>query len=154
MTELALKTFVLEGTDRMGRPVQAQRFSCYPVMQGEIVARAIAAVQQDGGNGLVEIAEFIRKALIDEDLDRFNELIVGSTFIVELTALAKVTERLIEEYSDRPTKASSTSQGGQMPTPPISMDAGISTVSPTPGNFQPIDGSTLSTPQSSMTQAL
>ena len=153
-TDLSLKTFTLEGTDRMGRPVPSQTFSCYPIMQGEILAQAMVKLDNDDLKKLLEISAFIRESLIEEDIERFNNLITGKDFIVELKTLGAVVSQLISEYGQRPTKASSTSQDGQMPTPPTSMDAGTSPVSSTPGSSPLIDGSTPSTPLSLMTQEL
>lgn len=121
--------FELVGTDLHGHPYRAT-FRCLPEI-------SVAAVQEissatDSGAGTKVLVPFLERCLVADDIERFREVVHGSTVFITMNVLSDIALWLVEEYAGRPTSASSGSLDGSMPTTPMSMDSAGSEGFPTP----------------------
>lgn len=94
--------------------LNGETFSCRPAIPG---AKMLDFVKQaDGENGAAAaeaLLSFLREVLLEEDWDRFEEMVNDSEVIVEVETLGEITGWLVEQYAERPTKERSRSASGR-----------------------------------------
>ncbi len=144
--------FELQGRNLKGEIIEPVSFRCLEEVQGTVLTDMIKGLQAGEVFAAIEVTEFIRHCLPEDELKRFNALTGGKETVVQLNVLGDVMMYLVQEYSNRPIEAPSHSPNGPSPTRPISTDAS-SYSAPTPTPSPPADFSTSSTPPSLMTAA-
>jgi hypothetical protein len=101
-----------------------QDFKCVPILPGGTLIRIIASTE-DSETGVGAITSIFNEALDPADIDRFNEVIEGTEYVVSVDVLVEILQWLIEQYSQRPTKRPSSSEIGPE-TIGLTSEAGIS----------------------------
>lgn len=90
--------------------LHGETFEAYPDIQGVVVlgfVASIADVDEDSGAGVANaILGFFEKTLKPESLERFHALTNDPERVVKTEKLSEIVGWLMEEYTDRPTKAS------------------------------------------------
>lgn len=105
-------TFDLEGEKTDGRE-WSESFTARPAIPGAILLDFIAdADSNDGGRAAEALVTFMTDVLIEEDKNRFTDLIRDTDRIIEIELLGDICEWLVSEYASRPTEQSSTSVAG------------------------------------------
>lgn len=92
-----------------------ETFTCLPVIPvGAGLDLADAGHHPMGTVGYTQaLHRFIRSALVDDDLDRFEKVLTSKTDPVGPNDLQELAEWLAEEYTARPTSPSTDSSGGR-----------------------------------------
>lgn len=120
-------TFDLQGTDTKGNPIEPIEFECLPDVQGEVLTEMVASVRN--GDGMVmatKVPEFIKSCMAEGEAERFDQITHSKNIVVQVELLAQIMTWLMEEYTQRPTQASSGLSIGQSKTTPTSTDAATS----------------------------
>lgn len=80
-------------------------FKCVRQVQGKILLDLVKKSKSDDPAAVASIVtDFFDSVLEDESLERFNALLEDKHRIVTMETLTKITEWLVEEYTDRPTE--------------------------------------------------
>lgn len=81
-----------------------------PAIQGAAILEFVSAADDtNGGSAAKQILAFYKKALTEESHTRFVALIEDPDRVVDLETLTEIVGWLVEEYTSRPTQASSQS---------------------------------------------
>ncbi len=95
---------------------KSEDFTALPTQPGAVILDFISdADSGDGGRAAGALVDFIETSLVEEDKERFNEIIRDPKINVDIEVLAAICEHLISEYASRPTPASSPSATGSTP---------------------------------------
>lgn len=82
-----------------------EEFTCIPIIQGKTLMDLVTRAQsEDPVEAMAVVGKFFDKILVDESLDRFNNLLEDKDRIVTMETLADVISWLVEEYSARPNQ--------------------------------------------------
>lgn len=84
-------------------------FECKPVLQGAIILDFVASSEGEATSGAAHLLEFIHKALLtDDDRLKFDAVIRSEDpdDNIEIEELTNIVTWLVEEYTSRPTQAS------------------------------------------------
>lgn len=90
-----------------------QEFSCVPEVQGKMLLELISdSTSADSSVQAAVTLKFLRSTLLDDNLERFEDLIGSKETIVTIETLTDITAWLIEEYTTRPLEQSEASSTG------------------------------------------
>ncbi len=84
-------------------------FDCKPVIQGAVILDFVAAAEEGGSTGAGHTLEFLRSTLLAEkDVELFDKVIRSEDVEdnIEIEELMQIVSWLVEEYTSRPTQAS------------------------------------------------
>lgn len=85
--------------------LHGEEFTCLPVIQGKTLMDLVTRSQsKDPVEAMAVVNDFFDKILVEESLERFNNLLEDKNRIVTMETLADVISWLIEEYSARPNQ--------------------------------------------------
>jgi hypothetical protein len=87
-------------------------YVCKPDIQGAVILDFIAAAENGGGGAAAKLLPFFDKVLSPDDLDKFHTQIDSPDEIIEIETLSDIVGHLIEQYTERPTQASSPQDAG------------------------------------------
>lgn len=93
-------TLEWEGKDES----HSETFRCHGVIPAGTVADIFAAVNKPLHEQVDVSCELVRRALVEEDQDRFYEVMHRTRDPVPLEVLTEISAWLFEEYSARPTQ--------------------------------------------------
>lgn len=100
----------LEGDEGPYTKEKVADFSALATQPGAIILEFINdADSQDGGRAAGAFITFINDSVVEEDREKFNELIRNPKISVEIETLAAIAEFLVSEYAKRPTSRSKSS---------------------------------------------
>lgn len=88
-------------------------FTAKDDIQGAVILDFVAAADEGAAKAAAKIFGFFEQCLPADEYKRFNEVVHGDDVIVEMETLSEIVAYLIEEYTDRPTQASDSSDAGQ-----------------------------------------
>jgi len=94
-----------------------EEFECRKAVQGsELLEFVRNTATDDDAAAATAVIDFVRNSIIEEDRDRFSDLLESEEVIVPLDTLAEVGRWLLETYSGRPTQQPSPSSRGPRTT--------------------------------------
>lgn len=94
--------------------LHGEEFDCHPNVQGAMLLRFIKEADSgDGSRASEALLGLFEKVLEPESFVRFNELWNDNNRIVPIETIGEIAGWLIEEYTARPTKRSSSSSRGR-----------------------------------------
>lgn len=85
-------------------------FECKPVLQGALILDFVAASEEGGASGAGHMLTFIHSALKDEEeVSKFEKVVHSEDPAdnIDIEELGQIVAWLVEEYTSRPTPASS-----------------------------------------------
>lgn len=83
--------------------LHGEEFTCIPTIQGKTLMNLVSRSQSEDPTETMAVVEtFFNKVLVDESLERFNNLLDDKDRIVSMDTLGEVITWLVEEYSARP----------------------------------------------------
>lgn len=86
---------------------ETQSFGCPSRVPGGIIADMFAR-----GGGISAMVLFLQEVIVPEDRDRFVALVHDHDVAVPAAVMTEITNWLVEEYGNRPTKRRASSAGG------------------------------------------
>lgn len=90
-----------------------EEFTCRAVLPGWLMVKFVAESSRDArGSDLAAIYSFFRDVLVPESLVRFERLMYGDEYNIELDTLGEITNWLVGLYTARPTELPSPSTNG------------------------------------------
>lgn len=99
-------TFDVDGVDTDQRPWK-ESFEAVPAVPGAALLDFIAdADSDDGGRASQALVDFLEGAIVEDDKERFRDLIRDPKRLIEIETLAQICEWLVEQYATRPTEPS------------------------------------------------
>ena len=110
MTNSRFKDFGTgSGSDASKEPLSfklyGEEYRCVPQVQGKLILDLVAdSSANDPVKAAGVVTTFFKQVVLDEDYDRFQELLTDKNRIVTVETLAEITAWLVEEYSGRPTE--------------------------------------------------
>jgi hypothetical protein len=87
-------------------------YLCKPDIQGAVILEFIAAAEGGTSGAAAKILPFFEEIMPEDEHEKFQEHIKSPKEIVELELLSDIVGYVIEQYTDRPTLASETSEDG------------------------------------------
>jgi len=87
-------------------------YTCKPEIQGAVILNFISAADSGTAGAAGQIMPFFEECLPAGELEKFRTQIKSEDEIIELETLSDIVAYLIEEYTTRPTMASSSSDAG------------------------------------------
>lgn len=91
-----------------------ETFECRPSLQGKFLLELISeSSSDDPGASATVVQKFFDTVLLEDSLEKFNELANDPEKIVSVETLSEITGWLVEQYSARPTQPSEVSPNGQ-----------------------------------------
>lgn len=124
-------------TDPPTFSVAGREFKCLAEPPAGVLTDFIATADGTTAAQVSGLVTFIAGCLGDVDAEQFLLTIHDKDTVVPLDTLGAIAEWLAEEYTQRPTTPSSSSQPGVTTTPATSEDGASSGVSaPTPSDSQ------------------
>jgi hypothetical protein len=95
----------LEEKEPISFKIYDEEFHCVSSIQGKTLLNFVKRSQsEDPLEAAAVMEEFFEKVLVDESLERFNELTVDKERVVSVTTLAEIVSWLIGEYTERPNQ--------------------------------------------------
>lgn len=90
-----------------------QDFTARPKLPGWLLLKFVARTTSDKrGADAGALFDFFRDVLQPESLERFETLVTGDEYDVEMETLGDISSWLIQEYTERPTQPPSSSMNG------------------------------------------
>lgn len=90
--------------------IDDQEFAAEDAVPGAILLDFIKdADSGDGGRAAGALIDFIERVIVDEDRERFRDLIRDPKKKIDIALLGSICEWLVSEYAERPTKQPSRS---------------------------------------------
>jgi hypothetical protein len=94
-----------------------ESFTAVPSVPGAKLLDFIAdADSNDGGRAAQALVDFLEGAIIEDDRERFRNLIRDPEQSVEIEVIAEICEWLVGEYSQRPTTPPTQPSAGPSPS--------------------------------------
>lgn len=91
-----------------------ETFSAVPAIPGAQLLDFISdADSNDGGRASQALIDFMQSVILDDDKERFAELIRDPDKVIEIELLAEICEWLVGEYAARPTEQPKRSAAGR-----------------------------------------
>lgn len=87
-------------------------YDCRPEIQGAVILEFIAAADNGNSGAAAQILPFFDEVLPEDELEKFKAQLKSKDEIIEMETLSEIVGYLIEEYTDRPTEASTPSDAG------------------------------------------
>ena len=87
-------------------------YQCKAEVQGAVILDFIAAADAGTGAAAAKIVPFFDHVLPKAELEKFKAQIESEDEIIEIETLSDIVGYLIEEYTERPTPASTPSDAG------------------------------------------
>ncbi len=85
--------------------VEKEQFTARPAVPGAVMLDFAKYMDSDDASVVAEgLMDFFSVALVDEDIERFNDFIRDPDTAIEMSMLADIVGWLVEVYSERPTK--------------------------------------------------
>lgn len=80
-------------------------FECVSSLPGKILLDLVSKSSSESTSDQASIVtDFFSSVLLDESLERFNQLIVDKNRVVTTETLAEITGWLVEQYGERPNQ--------------------------------------------------
>ena len=93
--------------------VDGEEFECVAAVQGAAILDFVAdAGSGDGSRAGQALVKFLRDVVIEDDKERFEQLINDPKRIVPIETIGEICGWLIEQYSERPQTAPTPSSAG------------------------------------------
>ena len=96
----------------VGFDLGEETYVCKPDIQGAVILEFIAAADAGNAGAAAKIIPFFSEVLPEAELEKFHNQIKSPDEIIEMETLSDIVGYLIEEYTDRPTRASSEQDAG------------------------------------------
>ena len=94
--------------------LDGEKFTALPAIPGAKLLDFIRdADSGDGGRAAQALVDFLQDVIVEEDRDRFAELIRDERRPIEIALIAEICEWLVGEYAVRPTEAPKPSPAGR-----------------------------------------
>lgn len=91
-----------------------KNFMCKPAVQGAVLLEFVAAADSDsGGKSADALYGFFKKVMEDKEYERFMEELNNPEIIYDIAEIGEIAGWLVEEYAERPTERSKSSQNGR-----------------------------------------
>ena len=99
--------------DRLTFDLAGQTFKCRSVLPGWLLLKFVAMSSRDArGADAGALYTFFQDVLEPESYRRFEEVVSGEEYVIEMDTLGEISSWLISEYTDRPTPQPSPSVNG------------------------------------------
>lgn len=117
MTKRQFRTFATreakpQDQSEVGFTLGKTTYICKPDIQGAVILDFIAAAEDGATGAAAKILPFFEEVLPEEAHVEFLKQVKGDKEIVDLEPLSDIVGYVIEQYTDRPTKASEKSDAG------------------------------------------
>lgn len=100
--------------DELGFTLWGEDFECYPQVQGvSLLGFVKEAASGDGARAADALLGFFSTVMPEGEFTRFDKLWKDPKRVVSIEKIGEIAEWLTEQYSERPTKASSSSSNGR-----------------------------------------
>jgi hypothetical protein len=94
-----------------------QEYECRPMINGTVLLKFVRdADSGEGGKSAGALLNLFGDVLLADDFKRFEEYVNDPDTIVEIEKLGEIAAWVVEEYTARPTQASSNSSNGRTRT--------------------------------------
>ena len=93
--------------DDLNFTLNGTTFECRPAIQGSVLLKFVANANANDPSRAAEAVDmFFKTCLTEKSYADFTEMTESPDVIVEMEQLTEITQWLIEEYTDRPTRGS------------------------------------------------
>jgi len=96
-----------EEVEPLSFDLEGQTFKCHPEIPGAVILDFAAASSEGGVEVAIQMSSFFKRAILPEDYENFEKLIYDPEVAIDEELLADILGWLVEQYTDRPTEASS-----------------------------------------------
>ena len=94
-----------------------EEFECRRAVQGsELLTFVRETDVEDDAAAAGAVIDFVKSSVVEEDRERFNEMLESDDIVIPLDTLAEIGRWLLETYSARPTPPPSRSSSGRKKT--------------------------------------
>jgi hypothetical protein len=91
-----------------------QTFTCKPALQGAVLLEFVAKADGDsGGAAAGALYGFFEDAMEPGEYARFRDYLKSPDLIIDMELIGEIAAWLVEQYTDRPTSPSGSSDTGQ-----------------------------------------
>lgn len=90
-----------------------ENFKCKPAIQGAVLLEFVAAADSDsGGKSAAALYGFFEEVMGEDEYKRFQEHLKNTEVIYDISDIGEIAAWLVEEYAERPTEESKSSDSG------------------------------------------